>query len=100
MIYCSITGFGLTGLYAEHPGYDGLMQAIGGVMSLSGEPDGLPHKVGFPVADLFAGSTAALACWLCCGIAMRPARAGLRVPTPRPRVRRLQPPTRVRRRKK
>jgi crotonobetainyl-CoA:carnitine CoA-transferase CaiB-like acyl-CoA transferase len=55
LIYCSITGFGQTGPYAERPGYDGLMQAMGGVMSLTGEPDGLPQKVGIPVADLFAG---------------------------------------------
>ncbi len=55
LIYCSITGFGQTGPYAERPGYDGLMQAMGGVMSLTGEPDSLPQKVGIPVADLFAG---------------------------------------------
>ncbi len=55
LIYCSITGFGQTGPYAERPGYDSLMQAMGGVMSLTGEPDGLPQKVGVPVADLFAG---------------------------------------------
>jgi len=55
LIYCSITGFGQTGPYAPRPGYDGLVQAMGGVMSLTGEPDGLPMKVGVPVADLFAG---------------------------------------------
>ena len=55
LIYCSITGFGQTGPYAPRPGYDGLVQAMGGVMSLTGEPDGLPMKVGIPVADLFAG---------------------------------------------
>ncbi len=55
LIYCSITGFGQTGPYAPRPGYDSLIQAMGGVMSLTGESDGLPQKVGVPVADLFAG---------------------------------------------
>src|ERR1700726_3214906 len=55
LIYCSITGFGQTGPYAARPGYDSLVQAMGGVMSLTGEPDGLPQKVGVPIADLFAG---------------------------------------------
>ena len=55
LIYCSITGFGQTGPYAERPGYDSLIQAMGGVMSLTGEPDGQPQKVGIPLADLFAG---------------------------------------------
>ncbi len=55
LIYCSITGFGQTGPYAPRPGYDSLIQAMGGVMSLTGEPEGMPQKVGVPVADLFAG---------------------------------------------
>ncbi len=55
LIYCSITGFGQTGPYAPRPGYDALVQAMGGVMSLTGEPSGYPQKVGIPVADLFAG---------------------------------------------
>jgi crotonobetainyl-CoA:carnitine CoA-transferase CaiB-like acyl-CoA transferase len=55
LIYCSITGFGQTGPYASRPGYDGLIQAMGGIMSLTGEPEGEPQKVGVPVADLFAG---------------------------------------------
>jgi crotonobetainyl-CoA:carnitine CoA-transferase CaiB-like acyl-CoA transferase len=55
LIYCSITGFGQTGPYAPRPGYDALIQAMGGVMSLTGEPAGSPQKVGIPVADLFAG---------------------------------------------
>jgi crotonobetainyl-CoA:carnitine CoA-transferase CaiB-like acyl-CoA transferase len=55
LIYCSITGFGQTGPYAQRPGYDALIQAMGGVMSLTGEPDGMPQKVGVPVADVFAG---------------------------------------------
>ena len=55
LIYCSITGFGQTGPYAPRPGYDALVQAMGGIMSLTGAPDGPPQKVGVPVADLFAG---------------------------------------------
>ncbi len=55
VVYCSITGFGQTGPYAPRPGYDALIQAVGGVMSLTGEPDGMPQKVGVPVADMFAG---------------------------------------------
>jgi crotonobetainyl-CoA:carnitine CoA-transferase CaiB-like acyl-CoA transferase len=55
VIYCSITGFGQTGPYAPRPGYDALIQAMGGVMSLTGEIEGEPQKVGVPVADLFAG---------------------------------------------
>lgn len=55
LIYCSITGFGQTGPYSKRPGYDSLIQAMGGVMSLTGEPNGMPQKVGVPVADLFAG---------------------------------------------
>jgi len=55
LIYCSITGFGQTGPYAPRPGYDALVQAMGGVMSLTGDPNGSPQKVGIPIADLFAG---------------------------------------------
>ena len=55
LIYCSITGFGQTGPYAPRPGYDSLIQAMGGIMSLTGEPEGIPQKVAVPVADLFAG---------------------------------------------
>jgi crotonobetainyl-CoA:carnitine CoA-transferase CaiB-like acyl-CoA transferase len=55
LIYGSITGFGQTGPYAKRPGYDSLIQAMGGIMSLTGAPDGEPQKVGVPVADLFAG---------------------------------------------
>ncbi len=55
LIYGSITGFGQTGPYAPRPGYDSVIQAMGGVMSLTGEPDGLPQKTGVPIADQFAG---------------------------------------------
>ncbi len=55
LIYCSITGFCQTGPYANRPAYDALVQAMGGVMSLTGEPDGEPMKVGVSIADLMAG---------------------------------------------
>ncbi len=55
LVYASVTGFGQTGPYAARPGYDSLMQAMGGVMSLTGEPEGAPQKVGVPLADVFAG---------------------------------------------
>ncbi|MBI4183783.1 MAG: CoA transferase [Proteobacteria bacterium] len=61
LVYCSITGFGQTGPYAERPGYDSLVQAMGGIMSLTGEPEGEPMKVGVPIADLMAGMYAAVA---------------------------------------
>lgn len=60
LIYCSITGFGQTGPYASRPGYDGLIQAMGGVMALTGEPDGEPMKVGVPIGDLMAGMFASV----------------------------------------
>ena len=55
LVYCSITGFGQTGAAAARPGYDYLVQAAGGLMSITGEPDGPPLKVGVAVADLFTG---------------------------------------------
>ncbi len=61
LVYCSITGFGLTGPYANRPGYDFLIQGMGGVMSVTGDPDGMPQKVGVPIADLMAGMYSAVA---------------------------------------
>ncbi|MGE0847925.1 MAG: CaiB/BaiF CoA transferase family protein, partial [Flavobacteriaceae bacterium] len=55
LIYCSITGFGQTGPYAKRAGYDFLAQGMGGIMSLTGEPDGEPVKAAVAVADLIAG---------------------------------------------
>jgi crotonobetainyl-CoA:carnitine CoA-transferase CaiB-like acyl-CoA transferase len=54
LIYCSITGFG-SGAGAQLPGYDLLVQALGGLMSITGEPDGEPQKVGVAVVDVLAG---------------------------------------------
>jgi len=61
LVYCSITGFGQTGPYASRPGYDFLIQGMGGIMSLTGEPDGEPQKVGVPIADIMSGMFAAVA---------------------------------------
>lgn len=60
LIYCSITGFGQTGPYAARPGYDFLIQAMGGLMSITGEPDGPPEKVGVAIADLMTGMYATI----------------------------------------
>ena len=68
LIYCSITGFGQTGPYARRPGYDFIVQGMGGFMSVTGEaedfPDASPQKAGVAIADIFTGmyaSTAILA---------------------------------------
>ncbi len=65
LVYCSITGFGQTGAYKERAGYDFAIQAMGGLMSVTGErddlPGGGPQKVGVAVADLFTGLYATVA---------------------------------------
>ncbi|MGE0595201.1 MAG: CaiB/BaiF CoA transferase family protein [Hyphomonadaceae bacterium] len=55
LVYCSITGFGQTGPYRKRAGYDYMIQAMGGLMSLTGEPEGEPMKSAVAVADLFTG---------------------------------------------
>jgi len=60
LVYCSITGFGGSGAGAELPGYDLLVQALGGLMSVTGEPDGEPLKVGVALVDVIAGLYAAV----------------------------------------
>ena len=65
LVYCSITGFGQTGPYRNRPGYDFMIQGMGGLMSFTGEPDGHPGggpmKVGVAVADVFTGLYATIA---------------------------------------
>ncbi|HJS17220.1 MAG TPA: CoA transferase [Anaerolineales bacterium] len=61
LTYCSISGFGQTGPLRGRPGYDFMIQAMGGLMSVTGEPGGEPMKVGVAVADLFAGQNAVIA---------------------------------------
>ncbi|MCB9109707.1 MAG: CoA transferase [Anaerolineales bacterium] len=60
LVYCSISGFGQTGPLKDMPGYDFMIQAMGGIMSITGEADGEPMKVGVAVADLFAGQNAVI----------------------------------------
>ncbi|HKX40312.1 MAG TPA: CaiB/BaiF CoA-transferase family protein [Burkholderiaceae bacterium] len=55
LVYCSITGFGQTGPYAQRPGYDFMIQGLGGLMSLTGAPDGEPMKVGVALTDVLTG---------------------------------------------
>ena len=61
LVYCSISGFGQTGPLRDRPGYDFMIQAMGGVMSVTGDPEGEPMKVGVAAADLFAGQNAIIA---------------------------------------
>ena len=55
IVYCSITGFGQSGPYAARPGYDFIIQGMGGLMDVTGEPDGPPQKAGVAFADIFTG---------------------------------------------
>jgi crotonobetainyl-CoA:carnitine CoA-transferase CaiB-like acyl-CoA transferase len=55
LIYCSITGFGQTGPYAHRAGYDYIIQGMSGLMSITGDPDGQPQRVGVAVTDIFTG---------------------------------------------
>lgn len=59
LIYCSISGYGQTGPYKNRPGYDFMIQAQGGVMSITGPANGQPHKVGVAIVDITAGLFAA-----------------------------------------
>lgn len=59
LVHCSITGFGSEGPDAQRTGYDALIQATGGLMSITGEPEGAPLKVGVAICDVLAGQMAA-----------------------------------------
>lgn len=73
LIYCSVTGFGQTGPFREHPGFDFMIQGMGGMMSVTGEPDGTPgggpQRAGVPVADIITGMYASIA--ICAALANR-----------------------------
>jgi crotonobetainyl-CoA:carnitine CoA-transferase CaiB-like acyl-CoA transferase len=73
LIYCSVTGFGQTGPYRERPGYDFMIQGMGGMMSVTGEPDGAPgggpQRAGVPIADIITGMYASIA--VCAALAHR-----------------------------
>jgi crotonobetainyl-CoA:carnitine CoA-transferase CaiB-like acyl-CoA transferase len=65
LIVCSISGFGRTGPWSEHPGYDFAVQALSGLMSITGPVEGPPSKVGVAVADVLTGLNAAVAVLAC-----------------------------------
>jgi len=73
LIYCSVTGFGQTGPYRDRPGYDFMIQGMGGLMSITGErdelPGGGPQKAGIPIADIMTGMYATIA--VCAALAHR-----------------------------
>jgi crotonobetainyl-CoA:carnitine CoA-transferase CaiB-like acyl-CoA transferase len=73
LIYCSVTGFGQSGPYRERPGYDFMIQGMGGMMSVTGEPDGAPgggpQRAGVPIADIITGMYASIA--ICAALAHR-----------------------------
>jgi crotonobetainyl-CoA:carnitine CoA-transferase CaiB-like acyl-CoA transferase len=73
LIYCSVTGFGQTGPYKDRPGYDFMAQGMGGLMSITGEPDdmpgGGPQRCGVPIIDLTTGMYASIA--ICAALANR-----------------------------
>jgi crotonobetainyl-CoA:carnitine CoA-transferase CaiB-like acyl-CoA transferase len=73
LIYCSVTGFGHTGPYRERPGYDFMIQGMGGLMSITGERDALPgggpQRVGVPIVDIMTGMYASIA--VCAALAHR-----------------------------
>jgi crotonobetainyl-CoA:carnitine CoA-transferase CaiB-like acyl-CoA transferase len=74
LIYCSVTGFGQSGPWRERPGYDFMIQGMGGMMSVTGEPGGDPQRAGVPVADIITGMYASVA--ICAALAHR-AHSGL-----------------------
>jgi crotonobetainyl-CoA:carnitine CoA-transferase CaiB-like acyl-CoA transferase len=73
LVYCSVTGFGHTGPYRQRPGYDFMIQGMGGMMSVTGEPDsapgGGPQRAGVPIADIITGMYATIA--VCAALAHR-----------------------------
>ncbi|MFL6572612.1 MAG: CaiB/BaiF CoA transferase family protein [Burkholderiales bacterium] len=78
LVYCSVTGFGQTGPYRQRPGYDFMIQGMGGMMSVTGEPDGAPgggpQRAGVPIADIITGMYASIA--ICAALAHR-AQSGI-----------------------
>ena len=73
IVYCSVTGFGQTGPWRERPGYDFMAQGMSGLMSVTGEPDGVPGagpmRVGIPIIDILTGMYASVA--ICAALAHR-----------------------------
>ena len=69
LIYCSVTGFGHSGPFRQRPGYDFMIQGMGGMMSVTGEPEGGPQRAGVPIADIITGMYASIA--ICAALAHR-----------------------------
>ena len=73
LVYCSVTGFGQSGPWRERPGFDFMIQGMGGMMSVTGEPDGSPgggpQRAGVPIADIITGMYASIA--ICAALAHR-----------------------------
>ena len=61
LIYCAISGFGQTGPLKDNPAYDQIVQGLSGVMSITGDKNSAPLRVGYPIADTVGGITAAFA---------------------------------------
>ncbi|WP_071672423.1 CaiB/BaiF CoA transferase family protein [Nioella nitratireducens] len=61
LIYCAISGFGQDGPWVDRPAYDQIVQGLSGVMSITGDADSAPLRVGYPIADTIGGLTAAMA---------------------------------------
>jgi len=78
LIYCAISGFGQTGPWADRPAYDQIVQGASGVMSVTGEADGTPTRVGYPLADTVGGLTAAMT--ICAALNANPRGAFIDVP--------------------
>ncbi|MBN2760288.1 MAG: CoA transferase [Rhodobacteraceae bacterium] len=78
LIYCAISGFGQTGPWAARPAYDQIVQGVSGVMSVTGNADGTPTRVGYPLADTVGGLTAAMT--ICAALNATPRGAFIDVP--------------------
>lgn len=70
LIYCAISGFGQDGPWAERPAYDQIIQGVSGVMSLTGDTESAPLRVGYPIADTIGGLTAAMT--ICAALSAKP----------------------------
>lgn len=70
LIYCAISGFGQDGPWADRPAYDQIIQGVSGVMSLTGDTESAPLRVGYPIADTIGGLTAAMT--ICAALNAKP----------------------------
>ena len=73
IVHCAISGFGQDGPLRDNPAYDQIIQGLSGVMSVTGDPESAPLRVGYPVCDTLGGITAAFAI---CAALVRRARTG------------------------